>query len=79
MGRLLLYAYVKKCNTLLSYVASFNKKFLETQKTSMRWSVNGRVINCQGSAIVLSPLGLSMKFCLFLDKLVRLWYQRGVN
>ncbi|OPF19345.1 hypothetical protein B1L04_08365 [Microcystis aeruginosa KW] len=73
MGRLLLDDYVKKCNILLSNVASFNKKFLETQKTSIGWSVNGKVLNCQGSAVVLSPLGLLRKFCFFIDKLLRLW------
>ncbi|REJ55219.1 MAG: hypothetical protein DWQ51_05090 [Microcystis wesenbergii TW10] len=73
MGRLLLYAYVKKCNTLLSYIANFNKKFLETQKNSIGWSLNGKALNCQGSAVVLSPLGLLRKFCFFLDKLLGLW------
>ncbi|REJ40003.1 MAG: hypothetical protein DWQ53_22130 [Microcystis flos-aquae DF17] len=73
MGRLLLDDYVKKCNILLSYVANFNKKFLETQKNSIGYSVNGKVLGCQGSAIVLSPLGLLRKFCFFIDKLPKLW------
>jgi len=73
MGRLLLDDYVKKCNILLSYVANFNKKFLETQKNSIGYSVNGKVLGCQGSAIVLSSLGLLRKFCFFIDKLLRLW------
>jgi len=68
-----LYAYVKNRNTLLSYVANFNEKFLETQKNSIGYSVNGKVLGCQGSAIVLSPLGLLRKFCFFIDKLPKLW------